>query len=371
MGEVNLYSLGSHGPHINCDSLNDDRIAALVFQNFRFQVTTPDGQAPFLVNTESADLRRRGVLVAEMPEVQDYSISIEPKKQPIFGSSADEYYTFEMSVGDRKVVVNNGTLIYYNNKTRVSSFRTGTSESFRFVTEKKRPDFASEPGINAPNSNVITIKVNRFRRERARVFVPPPMHYDSYRGFNDPFDAPVYRGFGNMSLSHNSKGSYGSERESSRGFGGSRAFGAAAAMSFGDGAADSVTLGATTGGSTVSGHRFVSDVSTTSTTDRFVPIDAFTVTIQLVHVEGTRHQAPLRPFINEFAARPSIRELRLQEQQNRQAEEQKKVLLQLSQAHVTPPQVSAVPMIPLEPAVPVTGAVSADTPADGIIPEHV
>jgi sensor histidine kinase YesM len=74
-----------------------------------------------------------------------------------------------------------------------------------------------------------------------------------------------------------------------------------------------------TGGSTISGQRYVTNINTQTTNDRFVPLDSFSVTIQLIHVEGKRYQAKLmNNYTNELLPNVDY----LTEQRRRQQEEQ-------------------------------------------------
>lgn len=367
IGEANLYGLASHSSQIDCDSLDDAVVSKLDYNNFLFSVRSPDGQTPFLVHPEKADARRHGVLVVEMPEVQDYAVEIDPRRSAF---DADNYYTFDMSVGDRKVVINDGRLIYYNGKTKVSGFTTGTNDSFRFVAEKRRGDFAGESGINAPNTNLITIRVQTFRRERPR------------RLFMEP--QPVYRSFGSRGFSYGSE--YESERESlPRGFSfrsnslkkksGSRASAAAASdgaeESF-DGSPDFGSAPAVTGGSTVSGHQHVSDVSTTTTSDRFVPTGNFVVTIQLVHFESDRYQNLLfKDRANDIANEEARLRERLRAEQDRILERQRAFLLGTNAQQTVVQTSPMVPLVPAQPAQPVpvqTTDVAQQDLVDGFTP---
>lgn len=298
-----MYKIIGHSPQIDCDSLGDHRLTTLNFNNFRIRVESADGQTPFLVNTEHETKRRNGVLIVDMPETADYSVVLENMRP----SYDDSYYTYTMRVGDRDVVVNDGRKIYYQHKTRVSGFRTGTNESFRFVANT--PGNGDAPAGSA-GSNVITIVVDLYRRQRN----------------------PQY-----VSVSYNSRGFdfFGSGRESqTRGFDSYNAgFSAAAA------AAPSVV-----GGRTETGQRYVGDVITTSTDDVFVKTGTFTATIQLIHLADSSNVSVL-DTAEQFELRRE--QERRAEEERRRAEERRRQEMLAEQARLLVP----VPPTPVAPTV--------------------
>lgn len=231
-----LYCITRNG-RIDCDSIDDMRLSGISYKDFDISILSPDEKVPFLVHPENANARRHGVLTVEMPETQDYVVRIVPKNKN-FGNT---YYTFEMKVGNRNVVINNGNTIYYGGKTTVCGFRTGTNESFKFVANTS----ANGPVVN-DNSNIITLNIIKYKREQKSVFAL----------YNQNIKA------------------YSSRRlSSSRGL---------------------------IGGRTESGNRYVSNVDTRPTNDRFIPEETITVTIQLIHVPGDRYQSFIVPNLDDM-----------------------------------------------------------------------
>lgn len=352
LGEQNLYGLATHSAEIDCDSITDMTIAGMEHKGFSFGVRSPNGRTPFLVHPEKAAARHQGVLVVEMPEIQDYCVEINPQRNAF---DSDKYYTFEMSVGDRAVVINDGRPIYYNGVTKVSGFTTGTNDSFKFVAEKKRAEFAGATGINDPNTNLITIRIQTFRRERQYVCprelqtLRPAFQTDRpYRDFSafgeHPFGAEPHpeRESEQLPTTNNST-SFGDRIYVSR-----KLFGR-------QGVSDEAVPAATpaaTGGSTISGMQHVNDVSTTTTTDRFVPTSSFAVTIQLVHVDDTRYQKTLVADHIRYATEEDER-LRnsARVEQDRILERQRALLLSTEQKN-TQQEHQHSPLIPLEPTQP-------------------
>ncbi len=379
LGEQGLYYLSFPSSQIFCDSITDDSISSMIFNNFRFKVVSPDEKVPFVVNPDKSELRNKGVFVVEMPDEKDYAVLIEPNVKPThmssFGcvsSTHNHYFTYEMYVGDRKVSINNGEVLYYNKQTKVLGFQTGTSESFRFVAEKSRAAHAGAAGINAPNTNIITIKVNRFRREAAPTVSHVATRNESdwwhsgitnklkaFRGNSDGItrvghreNSSRYFGSGVLMGRHSTSAEPAGARQdqfdkpeqdiildsmyeecqdlgggfdSPRPQFGSSAAGASAAgmITNTTGMAIPTAMSSSaprvTGGSTISGQRYVTNINTQTTNDRFVPLDSFSVTIQLIHVEGKRYQAKLmNNHTNELLPNVDY----LTEQRRRQQEEQ-------------------------------------------------
>lgn len=100
------------------------------------------------------------------PSVFGYEVVIQNKRH---GTK----FTFKMTVGDREVITNNGSLLYYNGETVISAYETGSTESFLFYS----PDSTEGPPPGTSKSNnVINIKLQRWEIDR-----PPPQ----FRGAAD------------------------------------------------------------------------------------------------------------------------------------------------------------------------------------------
>jgi hypothetical protein len=288
----NMFRIGEHTDIIDCDSITDHRLTSLQFKGVTFKVLSSDSKKPFLVHPESATKRDNGVLVVEMPEVADYIIQLDQGVQ----YNNDNYYTFDMKVGDKPVVINNGESIFYKNLTKVTGFKTGSDESFRFVAEEKRGDFANESNINAVNSNIITIVVKKYKREQPyQLYSNNNWGGQSYQSRGQSRGVPAIAS--SLLIGSSDLESYGSSSAEMM-------LGSSADVMLGSSAntsrcptrklksADILEVGtrvasAVTGGSTVSGHNQVSKIATQTTTDKFDLKDTFTVTIQLVHVKNS------------------------------------------------------------------------------------
>ena len=162
--ENEMFALQTHGSRIDCDTLYDKRLTTLSYNNFEVSVVSPKEDIPFLVHPAKESVRNNGILVLEMPETQDYAINIAPAfSRGGRSENHDFYYTFEMSVGSKKVVINDGSPIYYHCKTTVFGFQSGAGQNFRFVANTPGNGAASTDLVD---SNIITIKLNKFRRNR-------------------------------------------------------------------------------------------------------------------------------------------------------------------------------------------------------------
>lgn len=217
---------------IDCDSITDQRIASIAFQGYGFQVVSFDKSTPYLVHPSKANDRQKGLLVVEMPSMAEYCVNITRL------GSTDNYFTYQMKIGDREVIVNNGEAIYYKSSTNISSFETGTQSNFKFIanTEENK----SQINMGGLNSNIITIKISEYKRIR-----PEPVYYS-------------------RNIEYGTKEVF--------------------------------------GGRTETGHKYTSHVNTQVTYDRFEKLRDFSVTIQLIYVKPNVQEyvnTNLRRFKNE------------------------------------------------------------------------
>jgi hypothetical protein len=273
-----IFKLASFSDRIDCDSISEPCLTSLTFRDFEIKVVSADGKTPYLVHPEKAFERRVGLFVVEMPKIADYAIKIIPKYP--YGSNL--YYTYEMSVGDRKVIVNNGQTIYYKGETTVLGFSTGTTESFKFVAEEERPNFASARGINELGTNKITIKINLYKRE-----TPYPFHALNFRSGADTF--------GSSRGGYKEKSSRDVEMLCSRDdeLLCSRDDELLCSRDDVNFMSSSNVGSVVTGGSTITGGKSVSNVSTVHTNDKFAFLESSYVSVQLIHVTGSKYQARL------------------------------------------------------------------------------
>lgn len=238
--------------NIDCDSINDLTVSGMTYNGFDFKITNPEKTVPFLVHPESASKRDDGLLVVEMPPIQDYVIHIKNTS-----NNTLEYYTAEVTIGNRKVVINNNERIYFKNLFTVQGFVTGDNQGFRFVanSQKNVQDTSKHLGEN-PDSNIILIKIDVYNRH----LKPPPVMYDRKLFYNTSRNAASFD-------------DYGSEYESSR-------------------EKAPRLQQAFIGGRTDTSGRYVEKVQTVKTTDLFTLKRSFAVTIQLINVP-TSYQAEI------------------------------------------------------------------------------
>lgn len=299
---------------IDCDSLYDMDIAGMQFKKFNFKITNIDSNTPRLVYPPKAHDRENGLLVVEMPETDEYMVHIEPPSD-IYGFLTGNYYTFEMYVGGRKVIVNNDMKIFYNSKIRISGFETGKLSNFKFVA-----DTANGGNSSAPvNSNIITIKITEYkkisthRRDVALFNNQPSDNYVDYL-------TSSYRSMDRANCSTDSFGLTGNNKfETSYSIYNDR---------------------------TESGNKYVDNIKTRPTNDEFQHINGFTVTIQLIHVPTPHTNLPIdSPAAIEIAyIDQRIKDI---EQEQQQLRELQKKLLLTNSVFVQPVTQQPVPNTPI------------------------
>ena len=158
--QTNLYQC-------NCDYPKDYSKYALEKDGLRVTVTSKDGVKMFQ-KVENTVANLNGVMHVDLPSCTEYIVNIEK-----LSDDPDEYITFESgTVGDKQILVENGRRIYYPYNIELKGFKTGTNDSFMFIsqTEQEKSEGRELEGEN--KMNVITVKVNRYRRERV------PRYYD-------------------------------------------------------------------------------------------------------------------------------------------------------------------------------------------------
>jgi hypothetical protein len=176
----NLFKMHTHYSHIDCDSWEHDEISSMVFKNFIFSVVSADKTTPFLVHQASKGTQKDGVVVVEMPKQAKYAIKISPittssirwgLRRSRHRQNDPEYFTFEVMIGDRKVIVNNNDTTYYEKDIYITGFESGKNESFQFVSDTVQ-SVQTDESKHDSLSNVISIKINRFKHEKPMTFKP-------------------------------------------------------------------------------------------------------------------------------------------------------------------------------------------------------
>ncbi len=158
----NMYELVNTGTPFDCDSMSDPVMMMLEAGGFRFQVTTQDRNTPFLIHPQSGASRREGLLIVEMPEKTKYAITINPQVKEL-NLNKNMYYSFEMKVGDRPVIINGGNPTYYRDLSTVHGF--DVNNSFEFTAVDPTAD------TETLHENLITINVICYRRTNGQFII--------------------------------------------------------------------------------------------------------------------------------------------------------------------------------------------------------
>ena len=175
-----------------------------------------------------------GVMHIILPTCTEYIICIEN-----LNTNKDIYFTFEYGkLGNKEININHGQRIYYKTELEIKGFKTGTNDSFMFMSHSTQ-DKSEGKTLEGENvTNIISLKIKKWRRTE--------VYYRS--------------------------------RGATKGYSGDRGDrGAAKGMYFDS---DSEPLNASlecynslSGGATVSGGSYVDSIRTTSTDDIFNPLD--------------------------------------------------------------------------------------------------
>ncbi len=188
-----------------------------------------------------------GVVHFVLPTCTEYMICIENLDNDNYS-----YYTFESgSVGDKKIVINQGKTIYYPSKLEIKGVETGTTDSFMFISQSNKERYEGYQLEGENVSNIIKIKIKKWRKE--------PYYQQWKREPSQNFyEAPLYcdRRFMDCRSDDSSFVNRPWSKNMSNNF---------------------------SGGATVSGGSHVDDIKTTTTRDKFNQIgDEIEFVIQLV-----------------------------------------------------------------------------------------
>ena len=175
-----------------------------------------------------------GVVHFVLPTCTEYVINVK--------NTGGDYLTFESGfVGEnKKIIINDGKKLYYPGNLNIKGFKTGTNESFMFISPSTREKSEGYDAIEGENvSNIIKLKFRRWKRE-------VQTRSSSSRFGDCRFDNDNEGFFGSRGcLSYNTK--------------------------------------SLSGGATISGGAYVNNISSSSTSDTFKEIDNETeFVIQLV-----------------------------------------------------------------------------------------
>jgi hypothetical protein len=118
-----MFRIASYPGNITCDSMTDDFLSSMNYNDFNFQIISDDKQIPYIIHDPNIDERSHGIFVVEMLKNDKYGIQIDNRRR------SKTYYTFNMKVGSRDIVINKNQVIYYNNKVFISGFN---DRNFKF-----------------------------------------------------------------------------------------------------------------------------------------------------------------------------------------------------------------------------------------------
>lgn len=122
------------------------------------------GQYCNKVENEIANLN--GVMHVVLPTCTEYMIRINN-----LNNDGCNYFTFESGyVGDKKIVINDGAKIYYPSKLEIKGIKTGTNDSFMFMSQSNQEKYEGRQLEGENVNNIIKIKVKQWRKQVYRNF---------------------------------------------------------------------------------------------------------------------------------------------------------------------------------------------------------
>lgn len=163
---------------IDCDTILHPVLSMLELDGFRFQVVSHDMKRPFLIHPAKSRDRQNGLLCVELPKQSKFAVIIDPQVSKQIQNNL--YYSFKMRVGEKEVVINEGKLIYYKERTSIHGY--SPTVAFEFKAEGKTPnEYEAKP------ENLIRIELTVYKRDRSiftKIVEMPPMRIQL--GYIDP-----------------------------------------------------------------------------------------------------------------------------------------------------------------------------------------
>lgn len=291
--DITSYKIINGGQLVNCncDYPKDLNKCSITKESIRVTVFDTKSFKTFDI-LENSVANLNGVMHVALPTCTEYAILIEN----LNNSDPNLYFSFEPSskVGDKPIVINDGRTIFYKKDLEVKGFKTGTNDSFMFISLSDQEKSSGKTLSGENVTNVISLKVKKYRRElnRHANFFGSSLETYKRRGpfLNVPFiDLGMDTQYtlqckGTLTI-ENQRGGTGSSNviNCGNGFrGGEKGISVADEECCDEACADEMFENQTktikveepssvTGGATVSGGKRVNDIATTSSSDKFIP----------------------------------------------------------------------------------------------------
>lgn len=222
-----------------------------------------------------------GVMHVDVPTCTEYVIFVDKTD-----TDPESYVTFESGkVGKKEITINGGRLIYYPSTIDIRGFKTGTNESFMFISPSNQEKAEGRKVEGENETNIITLTLKKWvrRPNRTSFFRTRGYSRGCEEGGEDLFLSASYDNF-----SLQCKGGPESASFSLRG---------------GDRSNFS-------GGATVSGGSYVDDVRTSYTDDSFTSVGSpVEFMIQLVCSQTEEEKYQVNSIYNmkqDLAARDAL-----------------------------------------------------------------
>lgn len=252
----------------NCDYPKD--LSKCGVQKNDLRVTVTDAKTFTTYKMVENDLANmNGVMHVALPTCTEYTISVEN-----LNNSPNVYFSFETGkVGDKEIIINHGQRIYYKTDLEIKGFKTGTSDSFMFISQSNQERFEGKVLEGENVTNIISLKFKKWQRHVRECYME--FYCDS----------------------------------TSRSRGGAESMGATKGLSKG-GDSFGHSMANLSGGATVSGGSYVDSVRTSTTNDRFDQIDnevEFLIQLVCTQPENEKYEANKKYYLKkEFEEREKL-----------------------------------------------------------------
>lgn len=245
--EASSFTKHNNLTSCNCDYPRDYTKYGIEKDGLRVTIASKKGSLFQKIDNQIANLN--GVMHVDVPTCTEYMIFVDKTD-----SDENSYFTFESGkVGSKEITINNGRLIYYPSNVEIKGFKTGTNESFMFISPSNQEKSEGRKTEGENETNIITLKLKKWirRPSRSSFFGARTRGYS--RGYDESYggeDLFLSASYDNFTLQCKGGPKSASLTLCSNSRGGDRGSNL-------------------TGGATVSGGSFVDNVRTSYTDDNF------------------------------------------------------------------------------------------------------
>jgi hypothetical protein len=181
----NDYTMHTALGKCNCDYPKRNEKYSLETNGLRVTIMSKDGTTMYpKMKNDLANLN--GVVHISVPTTREYIIVVDN-----LNDSENSYLSFKSgSVGDKKITINDGRLIYYTSNIEIKGFKTGTNDSFMFISQCQQEKEEGKVLEGENITNVIKLTVKKWDRKKKAERVGSLGGYA--HGYNDWGESGMY-----------------------------------------------------------------------------------------------------------------------------------------------------------------------------------